>query len=106
MLQASSVERFTAEGVRLDDGSALGLDAVILATGYVNQQEEIRQYFGDDVADRVGRVSGFDEGGELRNAWRRTAQPGLWIMVSGFSAARIHSPLVALQIRNDLDADR
>lgn len=104
VLQASEVSEFTPEGVRLNDGSTLRLDAVVLATGYLNQQAEIRQYFGDEVADRVGVVSGFGEDGELRNAWRRTAQPGLWIMVSGFSAARIHSPLVAMQIRGDLDA--
>jgi hypothetical protein len=34
--------------------------------------------FGADVASRVGRVRGFDDSNqELRNTWRRTAQPGL-----------------------------
>lgn len=102
VLQADDVERFEAAGLVLRDGSRVPVDDVILATGYVNQQAELRQYFGDAVADAVGPVSGFGEDGELRNAWRRTAQPGLWIMVSGFSAARIHSPLLAMQIHDDL----
>lgn len=102
ILQAADVDRFTPAGVRLLDGSERPLDAVVLATGYLNQQEELRRYFGDDVADAVGPVSGFGPDGELRNAWRRTAQPGLWIMISGFSAARTYSPLVALQIAGDL----
>lgn len=103
ILQSEQVATFVERGVRLTDGSEVEFDAVVLATGYQNQQVELTNYFGEEVAARVGSVSGFDADGELRNAWRPTAQKGLWMMVSGFAPARNHASLVALQIRADLD---
>lgn len=103
VLQAADVETFDAHGVRLRDGGRRDFDAVILATGYLDQQEEVRRLFGDVVAERVGKITGFDDDGELRNAWRPTAQKGLWFMVSGFAPARNYASLVAIQIRADLE---
>jgi putative flavoprotein involved in K+ transport len=62
-------------------------------------QESIRALLGDDVADRVGPAWGFDEGGELRNMWRRTAQPGLWFTAGSLAQCRIFSRYLALQIK-------
>ena len=59
----------------------------------------VRRYLGDAVADRIGLVWGFDEGGELRNMWRRTAQPGLWFTAGGLPQCRIYSKYLALQIK-------
>jgi hypothetical protein len=50
------------------------------------------------VAERVGKVWGWDEGGELRRAWRPTGQPGLWLQLGGMPQARTYSKLLALQI--------
>ena len=47
----------------------------------------------------VGPVWGFDEGGELRNMWRRTAQPGLWFTAGSLAQCRIFSRYLALQIK-------
>jgi putative flavoprotein involved in K+ transport len=102
ILAAADIETFTEDGVLLSDGRAVGADLVVLATGYQNQQTEVRALFGDKVAEALGPVSGFDDQGELRNAWKPTAQPGLWFMISGFIGTRIHSPLVAMQIAADL----
>ena len=33
-------------------------------------------YLGDAIADKIGPVWGFDDGGELRNMWRRTGAAG------------------------------
>ena len=64
-------------------------DLIVLATGYKNQQDAVRAYLGDAIADRIGPVWGFDEGGELRNMWRRTAQPGLWFTAGSLAQCRI-----------------
>jgi len=71
----------------------------VLATGYKNQQDAVRLYLGDAITDRIGPVWGFDEGGELRNMWRRTAQDGLWFTAGSLAQCRIYSRYLALQIK-------
>ena len=78
LLQFSDIEKFVAGGAKLRDGSVQPAELLVLATGYKNQQDTVRLYLGDAIADTIGPVWGFDEGGELRNMWRRTAQAGLW----------------------------
>ncbi|HVW45073.1 MAG TPA: NAD(P)/FAD-dependent oxidoreductase [Amycolatopsis sp.] len=99
MLQARDVDSFVADGVRLLDGQVIPLDLVVLATGYHNQQAEVARYFGDEVAERIGKVSGFGEDGELRNAWKPTAVPGLYFMVSGIGQSRTYAPYLARRIK-------
>ena len=99
LLQYADVETFLPEGVRLRDGSIVPAELLVLATGYKNQQETVRRYLGDDIADRIGPVWGFDEGGELCNMWRRTAQPGLWFTAGSLAQCRIFSRYLALQIK-------
>jgi hypothetical protein len=84
------------------DGTELPCELVVLATGYENQQEGVRRLLGDDVADRVGRIWGFDDDHFLRNMWRRTPQRGLWIMGGAMNESRLYSRFLALQIRADL----
>lgn len=98
VLQSEDVECLIREGIRLTDGTVLQFDAVVLATGYLNQQTELRRFFGGEVADRVGVICGFDERGEICNGWRQTAQRGLWFMVGGFGQGRIYSMPLAVQI--------
>lgn len=98
VLDAARVRRIDAAGAVLDDGTRIGADAIICATGYRPQQELVRRLFGAAVADAVGPIWGFDEEGELRNAWRRTAQPGLWFNLGSLSQSRIYSKILALQI--------
>ncbi len=71
LLQFSDIEKFVAGGARLKDGSIVPAELLVLATGYKNQQEAVRLYLGDAIANKIGPVWGFDEGGELRNMWRR-----------------------------------
>jgi putative flavoprotein involved in K+ transport len=88
-----------AEGACLRDGRIVPAELLVLATGYKNQQETVRLYLGDEIAERIGPVWGFDEGGELRNMWRRTAQPGLWFTAGSLAQCRIFSRYLALQIK-------
>jgi putative flavoprotein involved in K+ transport len=99
LLQFSNVERFVADGARLKDGSTVPAELLVLATGYLNQQGTVRRYLGDAIADKIGPVWGFDEGGELRNMWRRTAQPGLWFTAGSLAQCRIFSRYLAIQIK-------
>ncbi len=100
LVQYADIDRFVADGARLRDGKILPADLVVLATGYKGQDYLVRRLFGDDVADRVGRIWGFDpEQQELRNMWTRTGQPGLWFIAGSFAQCRIYSKYLALQIK-------
>lgn len=102
VLQNDRIDRYEAGGARLTDGTLVPAQLVVLATGYLNQEVDIRDYFGDAVADRVGKVWGWDEAGELRGAWRPTGQKGLWLQLGGVPQARTYSRLLALQIVAEL----
>lgn len=99
LIQYADIDSFIAEGARMRDGSVKPAELLVLATGYKNQQDTARAYLGDAIADRIGPVWGFDEGGELRNMWRRTAQPGLWFTAGSLAQCRIFSRYLALQIK-------
>lgn len=102
LIQNERIAAYEPQGARLDDGSLLEADVVVLATGYHNQEVDIREYFGDEIADKVGMVWGWDEGGEIRRAWRPTGQEGLWIQLGGVPQSRTYSKLLALQIVAEL----
>ena len=85
--------------VRFTDGTTMDTDMVVVATGYQNMSESVRALFGDGVAARVGPVWGLDEEGEVRAMWRRTGQPGLWIMGGSLQQCRPYSKYLALQIK-------
>jgi cation diffusion facilitator CzcD-associated flavoprotein CzcO len=99
LMQFADIDTFTAGGARLKDGSTVPCELLVLATGYKNQQETARRYLGDTIADTIGPVWGFDDGGELRNMWRRTAQQGLWFTAGSLAQCRIFSRYLALQIK-------
>ena len=71
LLQYDAIDRFVPQGVALRDGTTMPADLVVVATGYESQQEVVRAMLGDAVAERIGPVWGFDDGGELRNMWTR-----------------------------------
>jgi hypothetical protein len=99
LLQFSEIEKFVADGAKLRDGRIVPADLLVLATGYKNQQDTVRAYLGDAIADKIGPVWGFDDGGELCNMWRRTAQPGLWFTAGSLAQCRIFSRYLAIQIK-------
>ncbi|MDX6335946.1 MAG: hypothetical protein QOG05_3286 [Streptosporangiaceae bacterium] len=85
--------------VRFTDGTTMDTDMIVVATGYQNMSESVRALFGDEVAARVGPVWGLDQEGEVRALWRRTGQPGLWIMGGSLQQCRPYSKYLALQIK-------
>ncbi|MEN9775117.1 MAG: hypothetical protein RL322_2187 [Pseudomonadota bacterium] len=100
LMQYQEIETFTPEGLRMKDGRTLPADLVVLATGYEGHDHAVRQYFGPAIAERVGKIWGFDANRqELANMWARTPQPGLWFTGGPFSLCRAYSKFLALQIK-------
>jgi cation diffusion facilitator CzcD-associated flavoprotein CzcO len=102
VIQNEQIETYEPKGVKLWDGTLLEADVIVLATGYLNQEADIRDYFGDEVAAKVGKVWGWDEGGELRRGWRPSRQEGLWLQLGGVPQSRTYSKFLALQITAEL----
>jgi len=99
LLQYSEIKQFTSDGVALSDGTVQPADLLVFATGFKNMQDTTRVLLGNTVAERIGPVWGFDASGELRNMWKRTAQPGLWFTAGSLAQCRIYSRYLALQIK-------
>lgn len=97
--QGQEVERVLPNGLRFADGSELEADEIVLATGYENMRTQTRTVFGDDVADRVGDIWGFNDEGEMRMIWQRTGHPGFWFHGGNLALCRYYSKLLALQIK-------
>ncbi|MGW3472671.1 FAD-dependent oxidoreductase [Saccharopolyspora sp. NPDC000995] len=100
---ARDLDRLESDGLRFTDGSAVEADLIVLATGYENLQEGVRRLLGDEIAERVGPIWGFDDHGAMRNMWMRTPQPGFWVMGGSLIDARLYSTFLAVQIKADLD---
>lgn len=96
------VTEILPHGLRFGDGSELEADEIIFATGFQNMRTSTRAIFGDEVADRVGDVWGFDQEGELRSMWRPSGHPGFWFMGGNLAFCRYYSRIVALQIKAKL----
>jgi cation diffusion facilitator CzcD-associated flavoprotein CzcO len=102
LLHAADLSSFTESGITLADGQSRDFDLVVMATGYRDQQEGIRAALGDEIADRVGPVWGFDENYIMRNMWQRTAQENLWLMGGSLLDGRLYSRFLTLLIKSDL----
>ena len=99
LLQYDRIERFTADGALLKDGSVVPADLIVLATGYYPQMELVRRALGEAMVERIGPVWGIGPDGELSNMFKRTPQPGLWFIAGGLAQCRINSKYLALQIK-------
>jgi putative flavoprotein involved in K+ transport len=99
LLQYDRIERFTASGALLKDGSTVPADLLVLATGYYPQIELVRRALGPAMVERIGPVWGIGADGELANMFKRTPQQGLWFIAGGLAQCRIYSKYLALQIK-------
>ncbi|EHB59254.1 FAD-dependent pyridine nucleotide-disulfide oxidoreductase [Mycolicibacterium rhodesiae JS60] len=103
LIQFADIDTFTESGVSMRDGTQVAADAAIFATGYGNQSAQVRELFGDQIADEVGPIWGFGDDLEIRNTWRPTPVDGLWFVGGGIPHARNYGRYVALQIKGRLD---
>lgn len=97
--QGQEITEVLPTGLKFSDGEILEADEIVFATGYLNMRTQCRKIFGDEVADKVKDVWGFDEEGEIRTMWRKTGHPGFWFMGGNLALCRWYSKMLALQIK-------
>ena len=104
----SPVASITPDGVRLADGTELGADLIVYATGYGSMTGWAAQLVSQDAADALGPCWGYGSGttrdpgpweGELRNMWKPTAVEGLWFQGGNLAQSRHYSLYLALQLK-------
>jgi hypothetical protein len=98
LIQYDDLDKVASDGLHMRDGELIGASLIVLATGYQSFSSRLAEYFGDEVAAKVGPVWGLDDEGELRNMWRPTPQPGLWFFAGALQHSRVYSRFLALQI--------
>jgi putative flavoprotein involved in K+ transport len=107
-LKTGAIERVTPAGVVMADGSELPADLIVWATGYGSMNGWIAQLVDQATADKVGKCWGLGSGtkkdpgpweGELRNMWKPTQQPNLWMQGGNLHQNRHYSLAVALQLK-------
>ena len=107
------IERIEPNAVVLSDGTELPADLIVYATGYGSMNNWLADLISPEVADRVGKVWGLgsstpkDPGpweGELRNMWKPTQVPHLWIHGGNLHQSRHYSQFLSLQIKARLEA--
>ena len=103
-----SIEHINPRSVTLSDGSELPADLIVYATGYGSMNNWLADLISPEVADKVGKVWGLgsdtakDPGpweGELRNMWKPTQVPQLWIHGGNLHQSRHYSQFLALQLK-------
>lgn len=63
------------DGLEFSDGSRLKADVIVFATGFAgNVRDDVRQIFGNEVADNVDDFWTLDHEGELKGAFRPTGR--------------------------------
>lgn len=101
--QGQELVEVLPHGVRFADGTELEADEVVFATGYENMRTQARNIFGDELADRVQDIWGWDAEGELRGIWRDSGHPGFWFHGGNLAMCRYYSRVLALQIKARLE---
>jgi len=94
--QGQEVKTIKAHSLVLVDDSEIEADEIVFATGYQNMRETARKVFGNELAEMVHDVWGFDDEGETRGIWRRSGHAGFWFFGGNLALCRFYSRLLAL----------
>jgi len=108
--QGKEITNIVEDGVLFEDGSKLEADVIVLATGFDDMQETARKIFGHEVANRVSKVWGLNDEGEIATMWQsmssispslmvESGHEGLWFMGGNLALTRVYSRFLALQIK-------
>ncbi len=104
----TTIERINPRSVTLADGSELPADLLVYATGYGSMNRWLAELISPEVANRLGKVWGLgsdtpkDPGpweGELRNMWKPTQVPHLWVHGGNLHQSRHYSQFLSLQLK-------
>lgn len=96
---------YTANGMKLSDGTELASDAIIWCTGYADKN--VRQVSpsvfgegGEQLAAKMDATWQLDKEGEIRGLWKRQLNvDNFWIMGGFTSQHRYYSRFLAIQIK-------
>jgi putative flavoprotein involved in K+ transport len=111
-LKNGAIERATESGLAMQDGSELHADLIVWATGYGSMNGWVAQLIDQATADKVGKCWGLGSGtskdpgpweGELRNMWKPTQVPNLWMQGGNLHQNRHYSLCLALQLKARLE---
>ena len=111
-LKNGAIERVTDSGLAMQDGSELKADLIVWATGYGSMNGWVAQLIDQATADTVGKCWGLGSGtskdpgpweGELRNMWKPTQVPNLWMQGGNLHQNRHYSLCLALQLKARLE---
>ena len=103
-----NIARILPKSVVLTDGTELEADLIVYATGYGSMNQWLADLISPEVADRLGKVWGLgsdtpkDPGpweGELRNMWKPTNVPHLWVQGGNLHQNRHYSQFMGLQLK-------
>lgn len=103
-----NIAQIKPKSVVLTDGTELEADLIVYATGYGSMNRWLGDLISPEVADKLGKVWGLgsdtpkDPGpweGELRNMWKPTQVPHLWIQGGNLHQNRHYSQFMALQLK-------
>jgi putative flavoprotein involved in K+ transport len=103
-----NIARIKPKSVVLTDGTELEADLIVYATGYGSMNQWLADLISPEVADRLGKVWGLgsdtpkDPGpweGELRNMWKPTNVPHLWVQGGNLHQNRHYSQFMGLQLK-------
>ena len=97
--QGVEVSAVRGSTVIFTDGSEMhDVDLILFATGYHQFWGHMKPALGV-IAERVDKAYGRAADGEYANAWRRSAQPGLWFCTGFIRMARFYTQFTALMIK-------
>ena len=103
-----NIAQIKSKSVVLSDGTELEADLIVYATGYGSMNQWLADLISPEVAHRLGKVWGLgsdtpkDPGpweGELRNMWKPTQVPHLWVQGGNLHQNRHYSQFMALQLK-------
>lgn len=97
--QGVEVAEIRGSTVTFTDGTEMeDVDLILFATGYHQFWGHIKPMLGPAAA-RIDKAYGRAPDGEYANAWRRSAQPGLWFATGFIRMTRFYSQFIALLIK-------
>ena len=102
IVQAADIECFVTNGARMKDGSLREIDAIVLATGFLNQNSELIGVFGKEIVERIGPCAGFDNSGEQHGNAKPLCHQQIWQVYGGINDVRRLSKILGLQIAAQL----
>ncbi|MFM7850013.1 MAG: flavin-containing monooxygenase [Rubrivivax sp.] len=103
-----NIAQIKPKSVVLSDGTELEADLIVYATGYGSMNQWLADLISPEVADKLGKVWGLgsdtpkDPGpweGELRNMWKPTNVPHLWVQGGNLHQNRHYSQFMGLQLK-------